>query len=381
MLPLEGITVLEFAQFMAGPSAGLKMADLGARVIKIERPGSGEAGRKIALKNLFIDESSMVFHTANRNKQSYGADLKNPVDLEKVKKLIAEADVMTHNFRPGVMEKIGLDYDTVSKINPKIIYGVVSGYSSKGPWATKPGQDLLIQSLTGFNYLTGNADDTPTPSGLATSDIYTGAHLVQGILAALIKRDRTGEGSKVEVSLLESTIDIQFEAITTFLNDGYKLPVRAKKGNAHAYIQAPYGIYKTKDNYIAIGLVPLTELALAMNIKLSESYRAKETWFDKRDEIMEFLVRYFELETTQHWIDIFRQKDFRVAEILNYQQLLNHEGYKVLQMDQEVETADGLTMRTTRCPIRIDENRIFSRKSAPKPGEDNESIEKEFNLN
>ena len=130
LLRLEGITVLEFAQFMAGPSAGLKMADLGARVIKIERPGSGEAGRQIALKNIYIDESSMVFHTANRNKLSFGADLKDPNDLAKVKQLIAQADVMTHNFRPGVMEKIGLDYDTVASINPRIIYGVVSGYSS-----------------------------------------------------------------------------------------------------------------------------------------------------------------------------------------------------------------------------------------------------------
>ena len=381
MLPLKGITVLEFAQFMAGPSAGLKMADLGARVIKIERPGAGEAGRKIALKNLYIDESSMVFHTANRNKQSYGADLKNTDDLEKVKKLIAQVDVMTHNFRPGVMEKIGLDYDTVSKINPKIIYGVVSGYSSKGPWANKPGQDLLIQSISGFSYLTGNADDIPTASGLATSDIFTGAHLMQGILAALIKRHRTGEGSKIEVSLLESTLDIQFEVITTLLNSEQQLPARAKKGNAHSYIQAPYGIYKTKDSYIAIGLVPLSELTGAMNIQLPEQFAANETWFNRRDDIMEFLSGYFEQETTVHWLNIFRPRDFRVAEIFNYNQLLNHEGYKVLHMDQEVETTDGLTMKTTRCPIRIDGNRIFSRKSAPKPGENNELIEKEFNLN
>ena len=142
----------------------------------------------------------MVFHTANRNKQSYAADLKDPNDLEKVKKLIAKADVMTHNFRPGVMEKIGLDYEDVKKINPRIIYGVVSGYSAVGPWATKPGQDLLIQSLSGFVNLTGNESDGPTASGLATSDIFTGVHLVQGILASLIKRSKTGVGSKIEVS-------------------------------------------------------------------------------------------------------------------------------------------------------------------------------------
>src|SRR5215213_4225375 len=126
MLPLEGITVLEFAQFLAAPSAGLRLADLGARVIKIERPGTGEAGRQMAIKHLFIDGDSLVFHTINRNKLSYGADLKNPADLAKVKSLIERADVMTHNFRPGVMQKIGLDYDSVSKLNNRIIYGEVT---------------------------------------------------------------------------------------------------------------------------------------------------------------------------------------------------------------------------------------------------------------
>lgn len=380
MLPLEGITVLEFAQFMAGPSAGLKMADLGARVIKIERPGSGEAGRQIALKNIFIDESSMVFHTANRNKQSYAANLKDAGDLEKVKQLIAQADVMTHNFRPGVMEKIGLDYDTVSAINPKMIYGVVSGYSSKGPWAKKPGQDLLIQSLSGFVNLSGNATDGPTATGLATSDIFTGVHLVQGILAALIKRNKTGEGAKVEVSLLESTLDIQFEAITSYLNDGNKEPQRAKKGNAHAYINAPYGVYQTKDSYISIALTPLDLIASAMSLEIPEEFKDKSLWFTKRDEIMEWLSPHFAKESTDYWMSIFTPLDYRCAPVYNYEEFLNHEGYKAIQMDQEVETSDGITMKTTRCPIRIDGERILNRKSAPKAGEDNALIEKEFNL-
>ncbi|WP_066631459.1 CaiB/BaiF CoA transferase family protein [Labilibacter marinus] len=380
MLPLKGITVLEFAQFMAGPSAGLKMADLGARVIKIERPGTGEAGRQIAIKNLFIDESSMVFHTANRNKQSYAANLKDPNDLAKVKQLIAQADVMTHNFRPGVMEKIGLDYDVVSAINPRIIYGVVSGYSAKGPWAKKPGQDLLIQSLSGLVHLTGNADDNPTASGLATSDIFTGVHLVQGILAALIGRHKTGKGAKVEVSLLESTLDIQFEVITTYLNDGNQLPQRAKQGSAHAYIKAPYGIYETKDGHIAIALVPLNELTDAMGIQLPTEFADKATWFDKRDDIMAFLAPILKKENSKHWLDIFEAKDLFCSAVNTYKDLLNHEGYKALKMDQEVETSDGLKMKTTRCPIRIDGERLFSRKSAPKPGEDNTIIEQEFNL-
>lgn len=381
MLPLEGITVLEFAQFMAGPSAGLKMADLGARVIKIERPISGEAGRQIAIKNLFIDESSMVFHTANRNKQSYAANLKDPIDLEKVKQLIAKADVMTHNFRPGVMEKIGLDYITVAAINPQIIYGVVSGYSAVGPWAKKPGQDLLIQSLSGFNNLSGNANDTPTPSGLATSDIFTGVHLVQGILAALIARTKSDKGAKIEVSLLESTLDIQFEVITTFLNDGNKLPKRAKNGNAHAYVQAPYGIYKTKDSYLAIALVDLKVLCNIMKIELPIKFNEKSALFEKRDEIMQLLASHFEHETTAYWLDCFEPHDLAITEVFDYKTLLNHEGYKILEMDQEIETSDGHIMKTTRCPIRIDQKRIFNRKSAPKVGEDTTRIDKEFNLN
>lgn len=133
MKPLEGLIVLEFCQFLAGPSAGLKLADLGARVIKIERPVKGEACRQLSIKDLFVDDSSLLFHTINRNKESFAADLKNPDDLVLIKKLIEKADIMTHNFRPGVMDKIGLDFNAALAINPKIIYGTITGYGDKGP--------------------------------------------------------------------------------------------------------------------------------------------------------------------------------------------------------------------------------------------------------
>ena len=381
MLPLDGVTVLEFAQFMAGPSAGLKLADLGARVIKIERPGSGESGRQIAIKNLFVEKDSLVFHTINRNKESYTADLKDPEDLDKIRKLIRHADVMTHNFRPGVMEKIGLDYDSVCKINPTIVYGEVTGYGKKGPWTRKPGQDLLVQSLSGLNYLTGNHEDNPTPMGIAAVDMFAGAHLVQGILAALYQSNESGKGAKVSVSLLESALDIQFEVITTYLNNGKKPFHRAKRNNAHAFLAAPYGIYKTSDSHIAVAMVPLNELAGAMNIDLPDEYASSESWFDKRDEIMQHLSTIFIKETTSQWLLILEPKGIWCSNVFNYDQLLNHNGYKVLKMDQTVETIEKETIRTTRCPIRIDGDRLYSRKSAPRAGQDNEAIEKEFNLN
>ena len=151
-LPLKGLIVVEFSQYLSGPSAALRLADLGARVIKIEKPNGGDAGRKLAIKNLWADDSSLLFHTINRNKESFTADLKNADDIIIIKKLIKKVDVLIHNFRPGVMDKLGLGYTTVKEINPRIIYSKISGYGKEGPWKSKPGQDLLLQAMTGLAY-------------------------------------------------------------------------------------------------------------------------------------------------------------------------------------------------------------------------------------
>jgi CoA:oxalate CoA-transferase len=204
MRPLEGLLVLDFSQFLAGPSAALRLADLGARAIKIERPNGGDLSRQLHLNNMDLDGDSMLFHTINRNKESYAADLKNMDDLEKVKKLIIHADVLIENFRPGTMEKLCLGYEEVKKLNPRLVYGYVSWYGKEGPWQNKPGQDLLVQSLSGLPWLNGNADQPPVPLALSVADMMTGAHLVQGLLAALVRRGKTGYGGLVEVSLIES---------------------------------------------------------------------------------------------------------------------------------------------------------------------------------
>ncbi|WP_187262101.1 CaiB/BaiF CoA transferase family protein [Pontibacter beigongshangensis] len=380
MKPLENLVVLEFCQFMAGPSAGLRLADLGARVIKIERPGKGESGRQISIKNLFSEGDGIVFHTINRNKESYAADLKSPEDLKRIKKLIEQADVMTHNFRPGVMEKIGLDYETVKAINPKIVYGVVTGYGNKGPWASKPGQDLLLQSLSGLTYLSGDKNDAPTPFGLAVADMICGAHFVQGILAALIRRGKTKTGALVEVSLLESIIDFQFEVITTYLNDGGKLPDRALRGNGHAYLSAPYGVYKTKDRHLALAMEDLDTLGATLGCYELLEYKGSDSWFVYRDDIMHKLGLFLKERTTAEWLAILEPADIWCADILNYEEFLNHAGYKALQMEQETVTAGGDRIRTTRCPIRIDGKRLFSSKPAPRVGEHVKEIERDFNL-
>jgi CoA:oxalate CoA-transferase len=377
--PLEGLLVLEFCQFLAGPSAGLKLADLGARVIKIERPKTGDACRQLSIKNLFVDEDSLLFHTINRNKESYAADLKNPEDLERLKKLISKADVMTHNFRPGVMEKIGLDYKTVQTINPKIVYGIVTGYGNEGPWKNKPGQDLLVQSVSGLTFLSGVDVDGPVPFGLSVSDIMCGNHLAQGIMAALIKRTKTNKSVLVEVSLLESILDVQFEVITTYLNDGGKLPDRSgAKGSAHAYLSAPYGMYETADGYIAMAMGNLPNICMIINCDISDLYVEIGSAFENRDQLIVRLAETFKKENTKTWIELLENKGVWCAEVFNYQTATALSTYKKLDIAQHLD--GGKKIKTTVSPIRLDNEKLFASKAAPKLGFNTEDINKEFEL-
>lgn len=379
--PLEGILVLEFCQFLAGPSAGLKLADLGARVIKIERPVKGDACRQLAIKNLFVEKDSLLFHTINRNKESYAADLKNPEDLDLVKKLIAKADVMTHNFRPGVMEKIGLDYAAVQNINSKIIYAVVTGYGNQGPWAAKPGQDLLVQSVSGLTQLSGSRDEGPMPFGLSVTDIMCGNHLTQGILAALLKRAKTNKSVLLELSLLESALDVQFEVLTTYLNDGGQLPQRsAVKGSAHAYLSAPYGTYQTKDGYLALAMGNLETISGIIGCDISAVYVNPADSFEKRDELLKLLGQTFKTNTTAHWLALLEPRDIWCAAVLDYKEATTQDVFKQMEIRQQLDLGAGRTMDTTRLPIQIDGNKLFSDKAAPKIGEDNQNINKEFDL-
>ena len=378
MKPLEGLIVLEFCQFLAGPSAGLKLADLGARVIKIERPIKGEACRQLSIKDLFVDDSSLLFHTINRNKESFAADLKNPDDLVLIKKLIAKADIMTHNFRPGVMEKIGLDFDQTLAINPKIIYGTITGYGNKGPWAKKPGQDLLLQSLSGLSWLSGRKSQGPVPFGLAVADLMCGNHFVQGILAALLKRAKSGKGVLVEVSLLESILDVQFEAITSFLNDGGQLAERGDvKGSAHAFLSAPYGVYQTQDSYLSLAMGDLLFIGKTLGLDLSH-YADKHQWFASRDEIREILSEKIITKKADYWIDLLQKEGIWCGKVLNYKELDSQPFVDELSLKQTVKNSDGKSLVTTRSPIQLDGDILISKKAAPKVGEDNENIHKQF---
>ena len=376
-LPLEGLTVLEFSQYLSGPSAALRLADLGARVIKIEKPKGGDAGRKLAIKNLWADDSSLLFHTINRNKESFTADLKNADDILIIKQLIKKTDVLIHNFRPGVMDKLGLGYTTAKEINPKIIYAKISGYGKEGPWKTKPGQDLLLQSMTGLTYTTGNGDNGPVPFGIAIGDILCGAQLVQGIIAALIRRQKTGTGALIEVSLMESLLDFQFELFTTYFTNN-KQPQRSISNNGNPLLSAPYGLYKTTDGYIALAMMDIHELAEAIDCAALKDF-SKEEVFAKRDEIKKLLADCLVKHSSAYWIQQLHESGLWAIEVFDWEQMMEHDAYKVLEMEQQLNVGDK-TIITTRCPIRINGEKLYADKAAPKLGEHTKKIMEEFGI-
>ena len=378
--PLDGLIVLEFSQFLSGPVAGLRLSDLGARVIKIERPEVGDLCRNLYISDTDLEGDSTLFHAINRNKESFAANLKDSGDLSKIKKLITKADILTQNFRPGVIERIGLGYESVSKINPKIVYGTINGYGSQGPWKDLPGQDLLAQSRSGLVWLNGNRGDAPTPMGLAAADMLAGHYLVEGILSSLVKSIRKGVGSYVETSLMEALLDFQFEVLTTYLNDGNRKPVRSSYNNAHAYLSAPYGIYKTADGYIAIAMTPVPKLGELLKLDSIKVFTDQKEWFKKRDDIKKLIGDWLINETTQHWLDILQPADIWCGEVLEWDKMMKNDGFKVLDMLQRIKRFDGLDIETLRCPIRINNEIFKSEKAAPVIGQHTKQISEEFSL-
>ena len=380
MKPLENLIILDFSQFLAGPAAAMRLADLGARVIKIERPGTGDICRQLYISNLGVEGDSTLFHSINRNKQGYAANLKDPADLEKIRHLITKADVLIENFRPGVMDKLGLGYEATKTINSRLVYGTVTGYGSKGPWVGKPGQDLLAQSMSGLAWLSGDEGDGPVPMGLAVADLTASAHLVQGILACLVRRGITGEGGRVEVSLLESILDLQFEVITTHLNDGFKDPQRSAVRNAHAYLGAPYGIYATADGHLALAMGSIPVLGELLECRALLAYQDSQSWFDRRDEIKGILRDHLATRDTAAWLAVLEPADIWCADVLSWTRLRATEGYRALDMEQEILCPAGTPLHTLRCPIRIDGAISKSPLGAPAIGQHNPGIEAEFNI-
>jgi crotonobetainyl-CoA:carnitine CoA-transferase CaiB-like acyl-CoA transferase len=381
--PLEGILVLDFSQFLAGPVAAMRLADLGARVIKIERPGIGDIGRTLAFAGRSADGDTISFHAMNRNKESVAADLKDPADLAWVKHLVTKADVIIQNFRPGVMERIGLDYESVRQLNPAIVYASATGYGDTGPWKDRPGQDLLAQSVSGMPWLSGSRDDGPVPVGLSIADHLMSCHIAQGVTALLVRRFRTGVGGYVQTSLLEAMLDLQFELLSTHLNDSTVTVHRGGPHSAHAFLSAPYGTYPTSDGFLALAMNPVNRIGELLGIEELAAMTDPESWWQKQDQISELLAAHFALETTDHWLGILDPADVWCAPVLTLEQLVAHEGFEAIAMTQQIAReplagSETVTLTTTRSPLRIDGKPLTGSGPAPRLGQHTEAVRAEF---
>jgi CoA:oxalate CoA-transferase len=383
--PLDGILVLDFSQFLAGPVAAMRLADLGARVIKIERPQTGDIGRTLAFAGRVADGDTISFHAMNRNKEGITADLKDAGDLDRVKQLVAQADVIIQNFRPGVMERIGLDYESVRAINPRIVYGSATGYGDDGPWKDRPGQDLLAQSISGIPWLSGSHEDGPVPVGLSIADHLTSCHIAQGVTALLLRRERTGLGGHAQTSLLEAMLDLQFELLSTHLNDNTVSVTRGGRHSGHAFLAAPYGTYPTSDGYLAVAMNPLPKLGELLGlVELVDLPDPADAWV-QQERVEELLADRFATQSTQHWLDILDSSDVWCAPVLTLEQLVQHDGFAAIKMTQQItraagDTLDGdqLELATTRSPIRIDGQVLTSTRPAPRLGQHNAAVRAEF---
>ncbi|MDX8526519.1 CaiB/BaiF CoA-transferase family protein [Mesorhizobium sp. MSK_1335] len=380
-LPLAGLVVIDMSQFLSGPYCSLRLLDLGARVIKVERPDGGDLSRRLYLSDTEIGGDSTIFHAINRGKESLAVDLKNDADLAMLRGLIAKADVLIQNFRPGVIERLGLDYEHVRTINPRLVYASISGYGEEGPWVRRPGQDLLAQARSGVMWLNGDEEQGPMPFGLAIADMLAGAACAQGILAKLVRRGITGQGGHIETSLLEALIDFQFEVLTTHLNDGRRLPKRSSFRSAHAYLSAPYGVYPAKDGYLAIAMTPIPKIADLLELPELDPFRDKPaTWFSARDEIKAIIARRIGEKTIGEWLAILEPADVWCAKVLTWPEMMESDGFKTLDMLQTVTREDDVSILTTRSPLRVDGARAKVDRAAPRIGEHSEKIRAEFGL-
>ncbi|KAB2657228.1 CoA transferase [Brucella tritici] len=380
-LPLSGLVVVDMSQFLSGPYCSLRLMDLGARIIKIERPDGGDLSRRLYLSDTEIGGDSTIFHAINRGKDSLAIDLKNPDDLAALKKLLTQADVLIQNFRPGVIKRLGLDYEAAKEINPRLVYASISGYGEEGPWVGRPGQDLLAQARSGLMWLNGDEGQGPVPFGLAVADMLAGAAAAQGILAALVRRGITNKGSHVETSLLEALVDFQFEVLTTHLNDGRRLPKRSDFRSAHAYLAAPYGVYPAADGYLAIAMMPIAKLAPLLEADtLIPFANDPKSAFAKRDDIKRLIADRIAEKTVDEWLAILEPADIWCARVLNWEELLSSEGFSVLDMLQTVTREDDVSITTTRSPLRINGQRPKVVRAAPRIGENSEQIREEFGL-
>src|SRR5215212_6069821 len=378
---LQGVRVVSFNHFLLGPMGIQALADLGADVIAVETPEGGWQ-RHWSSGGLWCDGQSMLQLCANRNKRSIALDLKSLKGKEIALKLVETADVVAENFRPGVMEKLGFGYETLKSRKPGLIYASASGYGPDGPYAEKPGQDLLAQALFGMMAITGQAATGPRPAGASVIDHHGAALFAMGILAAIVRQQRTGQGCRVDASLMQAALDLQAESLVAWANAPVKPPVtQAFKNVAGWYYAAPYGVYATKDGFMALSLVPLATLADAIGEPRIAAFTEKDTW-SRQDEITELIAQRLKTAATSEWAARMEAMKIWHAPVQGYAQIAADPQVKHMRSFVTVPGAGdtGAPLTLVNHPVLYDGQSAEVRLPPQQLGAQTEDVLKEIGL-
>jgi crotonobetainyl-CoA:carnitine CoA-transferase CaiB-like acyl-CoA transferase len=368
---LSGVRVVSFTQFLLGPSGVQFLADLGADVVKVEPRGGTLWERNWSGADLFKNGVSVFFMLAHRNQRSLTLDLKHPEGLAVARRLVEGADVLVQNFRPGVMERLGLGWETARTLNPRLIYVSASGYGDKSPWRDRPGQDLLMQAFSGLASISGRAGQPPTPVGTAVIDQHGATLLALGVLAALLERQRTGAGLHVEVSMLRAALDLQIEAATYALN-GARLE-KTDTPLASTFHPPPYGVYATKDGYVVLSMSPIGQLADALPLPALREYASG--WnFDSRVAIARLVDPVMRTRTTAEWVDRLVPLGVWVAPVNTLQDALAEPIVAASEAIEEIEHPVAGRVKLLRLPIEFSSGRASVRRQPPAAGQHTDEI-------
>jgi crotonobetainyl-CoA:carnitine CoA-transferase CaiB-like acyl-CoA transferase len=369
---LTGYRVIDCTIAMAGPFAAQRLGDLGADVIKVE-PTAGEWQRFASAGGANGNKINVSFLSLNRNKRSLAVDLKSPGGAGVLRELVASGDVFLQNYRPGVAARLGLDYESLRAINPAIVYVSISGYGEDGPYKDRPGQDLLLQAMSGAMLSAGRNGEPPTPAGQYLADAVTASTAFEGVLAALLHRERTGEGQLVTVNMLDALTTLQMQELSVFTVGGIPQQ-RGEQPNAHVYIRAPYGVFATSDGYIALGFADLETLGTVIGEATFAGMVPEVDGWTRRDELYAKTEARLHTDTSAAWLERLLAAGIWAGPVYGYQELVDdpqiaHNGTFV-EYDHPTEgrvKTPGFPYKFSATPARID-------RGAPLVGEHSREV-------
>jgi crotonobetainyl-CoA:carnitine CoA-transferase CaiB-like acyl-CoA transferase len=352
---------------MAGPFAGQRLGDLGADVVKVE-PVGGEWQRHVSAGGARGNKVNVSFLSLNRNKRSLAVDLKSPQGKAVLFDLVKTADVFLQNYRPGVAKRLGVDYDALAKINPRLVYVSISGYGESGPYVNRPGQDLLLQAMSGAMLSAGRAGEAPNAAGQYLVDAITAYNAFEGALAALFHRERTGEGQLVTVNMLDAIATIQMQELSVFTVGG-KPQTRSAEPHAHVYIRAPYGAFATKDGYIVVAFPPLKTLGEAIG---EESFLTMDDEVDswtRRDEIFAKTRAKLSEKSSAEWLKVFDERGVWAGPVYGYRELVDDPQIRHNGAFVEYDHPTEGRVKTPGFPIKFSKTPSKVERGAPLAGE------------